>query len=144
MIIQVGHSSSDFLVTYGPTLIVDIGFDINYNPKSSEKPDLGMKGVRALIDTGASDSCIDVLLASKLNLPMVDEQDIAGSNGAHKAPLYLAQIYIPELNMTLNGRFAGLKLVEGGQDHEAILGRSFLKGFKMTYDGKGGPVQISD
>lgn len=142
--VNVGHSTSVLLAEYGPTIRVDIGFDKDFKMNSLEQPNLDIKGVEALIDTGASESCIDVRLAAQLNLPMVDTQDIAGSNGAHKVPMFLAQIYIPDFSLTLNGMFAGLKLIEGGQIHKAILGRSFLKNFKMTYEGVTGSVNLEN
>ena len=47
-------SGSDLLVAWGPTLIVDIGFDPNYNPNATplQPPVAGVKGMNALVDTG--------------------------------------------------------------------------------------------
>lgn len=54
--------------------------------------------------------------------------------------LYLAQIYVPDLGYTIYGKFTGVHLAAGGQEHSAVLGRSFLRRFKMTYDGQNGTV----
>ena len=62
-------SGFDLLTTLGPTLVVDIGFDANHK---NGIPVPGIKGVVALVDTGATESCIDNLLAVQLGLPLVD------------------------------------------------------------------------
>jgi hypothetical protein len=78
-----GVKGADLLVTFGPTLLVDIGFDKIWKDDSETTivPLPRIKSVEALVDTGASDSCIDDLLAVQLNLPVIDEQIIAGVGG---------------------------------------------------------------
>ena len=66
-----GHGS-DLLVQHGPTLFVDIGFDANFRPGAGAKPDLPLKGLRALVDTGATECCIDSSAAMHLALPVID------------------------------------------------------------------------
>jgi len=69
----------ELLAAWGPTLAVDIGFDPNFNPQNAiQIPIPGIRGVRALVDTGASESCIDSMLAAQLNLPVVDRRGIGG------------------------------------------------------------------
>ena len=58
-----GTSGSKLLALYGPTLIVDIGFDKDYNPRPNQTPKPGITNIQALVDTGATASCIDNLLA---------------------------------------------------------------------------------
>jgi hypothetical protein len=72
-----GH---DLLVTFGPTLLVDIGFDPNHDPigNPSNIPIPGITGVHALVDSGATECCIDSLLAVQLNLPLVNRRQISG------------------------------------------------------------------
>jgi hypothetical protein len=140
-----GVKGADLLVQFGPTLIVDIGFDTTYRPDGSAgDPTLGMKGVHALVDTGATTSCIDSDLAVSLNLPIVDQAQIAGVSGARTVNMHLAQIFIPSLEQTIYGEFAAVDLAAGGQTHSALIGRSFLRHFKMTYDGTTGAVMICD
>jgi hypothetical protein len=83
------------------------------------------------------------LLASQLNLPVVDRRLIAGSSGKHTANVYLAQIHVPALKFTIYGPFAGVDLKAGGQVHNALIGRTFLQNFTMVYEGKTGNVTIS-
>ena len=132
---------SSLLVMYGPTLMVNIGFDPKY--KAGIVPIAGIKGVRALVDTGATECCIDNLLASQLRLPIVDRRAISGVHGSQLTNMYLAQVHIPTLNSTVHGAFAGVDLRAGGQMHSALIGRTFLQNFKMTYEGKTGTVIIS-
>jgi predicted aspartyl protease len=136
---------ADLLEQFGPTLYVDIGFDATYKPDGSTgDPDLAMKLVQALVDTGASTSCIDSQLAMNLNLPIVDQAMIAGVSGSQTVNMHLAQIFIRTLGITIYGQFAAVDLAAGGQTHSALIGRSFLRHFKMTYDGTTGTVIIAD
>jgi predicted aspartyl protease len=126
----------------GPTLLVDIGFDPGYKfPGPPPKP--AITQVEALVDTGATECCIDTLLAGQLNLPVVDKRPVGGIGGQHMADMYLAQIYIPSLQHTVYGLFAGVHLQAGGQRHKALLGRTFLRAHTMVYEGKTGNVTIS-
>jgi hypothetical protein len=137
-----GHRAVDLLVQLGPTLKVDIGFESVPNPKVV--PNLAAKSVRALVDTGAVASCIDSVLAMSLQLPVIDQRNCSGIGGVTKVNMHLAQIYIPSLDHTLYGAFAGVELASGGQWHQALLGRTFLQPFNMVYDGPSGVVTISD
>lgn len=44
----------------------------------------------------------------------------------------------------MNGAFAGVDLKAGGQIHSALIGRTFLRHFKMIYDGRTGTVSLSN
>jgi predicted aspartyl protease len=133
------------LVAHGPTLFVDIGFDPNHDPVANPRgvPVPGITGVQALVDTGATECCIDSLLAVQLNLPLVNRRQIAGVHGSHLANVYLAQVHVPILGMTMNGAFSGVDLRAGGQIHSALIGRTFLRHFKMIYEGKTGTVILT-
>lgn len=65
--VEGGATGSQLLTTYGPTLLVDIGFDPDFEQVDGEgpppKPD--MAGIQALVDTGAGESCIDSALAAQ-------------------------------------------------------------------------------
>jgi predicted aspartyl protease len=136
-----GASGQVLLAAYGPTIRVNIGFDTAFLVGTIPVP--GITGINALVDTGASVSCIDSLLASRLNLPIVDRQRLSGAHGAAEVNLHLAQIYVPSLNFTIYGMFAGVHLVAGGQPHAALIGRSFLQHYTMVYEGRTGTVTLS-
>ena len=139
-----GVSGPELLTQLGPTLLVNIGFDPAYQNSQTTPPTPGITDVSALVDTGASESCIDNLLASQLNLPVVDRREISGAGGRHEVNVYLAQINVPSLASTIYGVFAGVDLKAGGQVHLALIGRTFLRNFTMIYEGRTGTVTISN
>jgi predicted aspartyl protease len=137
-----GATGGDLLIFYGPTLVVNIGFDPAY--KAGGVPVPGIIGISALVDTGATESCIDSALASQLNLPIVDRRMISGVHGRQEVNIHLAQVHIPSLAHTIYGAFAGVHLVAGGQPHKALIGRTFLQGYTMVYEGRTGTVTLSN
>lgn len=118
--------------------------DIGLKPKNllGGDPDLPLKGVRALIDTGAGSECIDDELARSLNLPITDEGEISGVGGKHHGYVYTARVWVPELNRLLFQPFTGVKLREGESWHRLILGRGFLRQYTLTYIGSKGQVEL--
>jgi len=138
-----GTPARDMLTTWGPQIYVDIGFDPNYTyVKGGPVPIPGKTKLPALVDTGAGESCIDSLLAAQLNLPIVNKRKQAGAHGAKMVNIHMAQVHIPALNFILYGEFAAVDLRIGGQSIDALIGRTFLQHFKMTYDGTTGDVEI--
>ncbi len=85
-----------YLIQFGPTLKVLIGFDPNYRSENDGKPNLPANEYAALIDTEASESCIDSTVAATSGLPVVNEAAVSGAHGQVKVNVHLAQIYIPE------------------------------------------------
>lgn len=137
-----GASGQVLLVQYGPTINVDVGFDPTYTaPPNIPQP--GLKGIRALVDTGATESCIDALLATQLNLPVVDRRSVAGVHGSHEVNMVLAQVAVPSLSFIIYGQFAAVDLAAGGQVHQVLIGRTFLSAFTMVYEGTTGTVKLS-
>ena len=139
-----GVSGSVLLEAHGPTIQVDIGFDPAYQlNQPGSKPIPGMTGIHALVDTGAMESCIDSMLATQLNLPIVDRRPVSGVHGTLDVNMYLAQVHFPTLSFTIHGAFAGVHLLAGGQIHMALIGRTFLRHCTMVYQGRTGAVIIS-
>jgi hypothetical protein len=135
-----GETAADLLVRLGPTVRVDIGLKSKSPPGAA--PDLPHKKLRALIDTGAGGECIDDELARKLGLPITDEGEISGVGGKHRAYIYTARLWVPDLGRLLFQPFTGVKLLEAESWHSIILGRSFLRQHRLTYDGMTGEVEI--
>jgi predicted aspartyl protease len=138
-----GASGAELLVFYGPTLLVDIGFDVSFQQASGRGPTPGMSGIHALVDTGATESCIDSALAAHLNLPVIDRRNLAGAHGAQAVNIHMAQVHVAALNFTIYGTFAGVHLMAGGSPHRALIGRTFLQRYKMVYEGNTGTVTLS-
>ncbi len=55
----------------------------------------------------------------------------------------IGSIYTAFRGAGMNGALAGVDLKAGGQTHNALLGRTFLRHFKMVYGGRSGTVTIS-
>ena len=142
--VDCGFSNRDDLINYGPTLLVDVGFDPAFDPdKRGAAPVPSVQQIHAVVDTGATISCIDKQLAAQLKLPVVDRANFGGISGNYLADMHAAQIHIPALDFTQYGSFAGVDLVSGGQRHFVLIGRTFLGNFQMNYNGITGEVVIS-
>ena len=139
-----GFSNPHELTLNGPTVVVEIGIDTDFQPGRGLRPALPANPLHALVDTGASESCIDNTLAMRLDLPVVAHRRVSGVGGALDVNEYMAQIYIPELNFTILGPFAGVHIAGGGQPYYALIGRTFLRHFSMAYEGRTGSVIISN
>jgi predicted aspartyl protease len=136
------ETPADLLERFGPTILVDVGVKSRSTP--GQTPDLAGKRIRALIDTGADGNCIDDALARKLGLPQIDKGEVSGIGGKSMAAMYLARMYIPQLERLIFEPLAGVRLEEGDQWHRAVLGRRFLRQYRMTYDARSGQVEIAE
>lgn len=135
----------------GPTTQVEIGFipDLFHGDQTVVRQALDQAHsqapaqlVAALIDTGASDSCIDEELAQQLQLPLIDRQKGSGIGGQEEFNVYLGHIRIAAIRFIEYGRFMGVRLAAGNQPHRAIIGRSVLKNMILVYDGRLGSVRL--
>ena len=133
-----GRPDQTALLEFGPSLEVVVSPLVD-----PPRPPTEGHTTHALVDTGATQSCIDVQVAESLDLPVVDFVMIAGAAGASRHPLYAARIAIPALEIFEFGAFAGVDLGAGEQPHRVLLGRTFLQGTVMIYDGIRGQVTIA-
>ncbi len=146
-----------FLQGRGPTVLIEVGFEPNMfhtDPATVQaaiatahsapiQSGQNVRAVLALIDTGASECCIDEKLANDLGLPLIDKAKGSGIGGQDEFSMYLGHIRIPALGSLMYGQFMGIRLLEGGQHHHALIGRTLLAGMVMVYDGRTGQVSIS-
>ena len=130
------------LVDEGPYVWVQVGFDPTYNPDKDVMSGFAGREYLALIDTGATESCVDDTLARALELPVVDSRSILGIHGPRLTPSYNAQFHIPSVGVTYDGQFAGIPLRSSGTPFFALLGRDFLSTVSMAYDGDTGSVTL--
>ena len=138
---QDGKPDLNKLLQFGPTIQVVIGQFISTDGANFVQSEDSI--AHALVDTGATESCIDINLAQKLQLPIVDKMNISGSDGVKIHDVYMAQIRVPVLQFTQYGKFSGVNLTGGGQQHQALLGRTFLQNTIMIYDGLRGQITIT-
>lgn len=137
-------SDRSLLLQYGPTISVSVShYRSDTDAAAGAQPQKEPVSTHALVDTGATQSCIDIGLAQELELPIIDTVEISGSDGAKTHPVYLAAVSIPSLEFYQYGPFAGVALADGGQQHRALLGRTFLERAIMIYDGIRGQVTLA-
>ena len=162
-----GQPGRDLLAFFGPSLLVEIGFDRNFRPNTGVRPRLLGQQFPALVDTGAAESCIDSALAIRLKLPIVDRQKVAGVHGRGEVDKHLAQIYVPasarcHLYRAVSagrqtscpdlrpgfGRYGVRTILRRSPDCRrttsfALIGRTFLRNFTLVYEGRTGAVTLS-
>ena len=95
-----------------------------------------------LIDTGAEESCIDVELARRLRMPVVDTVAIVWGGGTCEHNVYAGNVVVHDLQLGVQGRFVGIDFIPGDIPQGVILGRTFLEGTIMIYDGLKGEVTL--
>jgi predicted aspartyl protease len=103
-----------------------------------------VQNVPALIDTGATLSCIDDALAQQLQLPLINQTQSVGAHGQGPLNVYLAYIAVPGLNAVQAGEFIGAIMNVSGQIHRALIGRSLLQNMLLVYDGRSGSVKLAN
>lgn len=130
------------LIHHGPAIVVTIGFDPEWRPDANAPPAPGASSLRALIDTGARQSCVDSDLALRLGLPQFDRKQVSSVGGIVMVNFHLAQVHVPSLKFTQSGPFAAVPLLASGFKYEALLGRSFLSYVKLRYDGPLGDAEV--
>ena len=54
------------------------------------------------------------------------------------------ELHGPSLEHTIVGGFAEVRLADSGLRHRVLIGRGFLRRFRMLYDGRTGVVTLSD
>ena len=103
----------------------------------------------ALIDTGATHTCIDESICRKLNLVTpCDEVELGGIGGREMRPCYSINIDFMHPDLPL---FPVISAVSARLEHTskgevpiaALIGRDLLKYFRLTYDGAKGYIELS-
>ena len=141
--VERGFADPNLLTRHGPTVTVQVGYDPDFHPNSGSPPNLPTDRYHALVDTGAGECCIDSALAERLQLPIVDQQSLSGAHGPGIVNIHLAQLHVPDLEWTVYGRFAGVHLSAGGQQHLALIGRTLLRHHTLLYNGQTGIATLS-
>jgi len=97
----------------------------------------------ALIDTGASVTCIDDVAAQRLNLPVIDRVYMSSaSHDSTEMNVYPAKIQFAGIPIVLNAlRAVGASLESQGL--LVLLGRDALQNFTLFYNGLVGQITIS-
>lgn len=97
----------------------------------------------ALIDTGASTTCIDAGTAERMGLPVIDV--VPMSSAAHAATeqnVYPAQIEVAGIPMSIDASHA-IGVVLAPQGFVALIGRDVLQHCTLFYNGLTGEITLS-
>lgn len=96
----------------------------------------------AMIDTGASSTCIDQRAAERAGLPTIQKAMMASASHAnHEVPVYAAKLVIPQFSAidvpyALGANLESLNLV-------ALIGRDLLQAAVLVYNGTDGSIALS-
>lgn len=131
-------SAGSLLRVAGPILPVRVAASVA--PGQPPKPDASDKTVNALIDTGATDLCIDTQLAAQLGLKIIDRGPVGGIKGTTDHDMFLGKVIIETLGMGMDGKLIGIEL---DPTTPIVIGRDFLQGVVMIYDGINGTVTLA-
>ena len=145
MVIECGKlDSPKDLITNGPRIHVQIGFDRGYDARLlSKRPLIREELFVGVIDTGANQTAIDAGVAERLGLPLIDETMSVNVHGTVRSPIYAVHMYFPDLVYPAVGHLPGAHLAKTQFNCDLLLGRDFLKDFQMLYDGRTGSVKLS-
>lgn len=101
----------------------------------------GSISANGLIDTGASDICIDFRLAQQLGLKAIDQTMVVGVGGTLPATVYMGRLVVPDVEFDQLVRLYALKVRH--PTHEVLLGRAFLQNYIVTFNGPSGLFHFS-
>jgi len=128
----------------GPLLQVTVTIEQNMAQVLLEqgKPVPSPVAGRALLDTGASTTCVDEQAALQLGLPVVDVVSMASASHArHQCNVYPVQINIPPMLNLQAPRAMGAALAAHGL--LALIGRDVLQQCTVFYNGATGQITLS-
>lgn len=96
----------------------------------------------ALIDTGASNTCIDEQIAKELGLPVIDTAKMASASHAETTcNVYPVQIDVPSVLSLSAPRTIGAALAAQGL--AVLIGRDVLQHCTLFYNGATGQITLS-
>ena len=96
----------------------------------------------ALIDTGASRTCIDQGAAEEAGLPTIAKAAMASASHAeHEVPVYSAKLVIPQFSDIDVAYAMGANL--DGMGLTALIGRDLLQTAVLVYNGTDGSIALS-
>ena len=145
--VSKGLLSPAALRAEGPRLTVEIGVPTTLATKlaSSNQPLPQTITGLALIDTGASISCVDEqAVAIPLGLQTIQQMSLATpSQSTGVANVYLVRVSFPQVGLPAADELAVIGCTLTNQGIIALLGRDFLKDVLLVYNGTSGVWSLS-
>src|SRR5487761_597628 len=126
----------------GPVLQVAVTIEQNAGKALlSQGRTVATKTGLALIDTGASNTCIDEQVAQELGLPIIDVGSMqSASHEKHPCNIYPVQIITPVVTLN-SSRTMGANLAPQGL--LVLIGRDVLAACNLFYNGPSGQFTLS-
>lgn len=128
---RVVESASNRMRTAGPLIVVRFRM-----PES----DLVTPPCIALVDTGATTTCLDEHLAEAFGESYGEVAEVDTPQGSIAGRLMNLDLTVPQLDQTTRLRVLSRDLYQQGI--HALLGRDFLADKVLIYDGKRGTVML--
>jgi len=140
---QPGLSAQDNLAQNGAILQVNVSVPSAYAQGGGAGTP---KTLTAMVDSGASISCITMQAAQSIGLPQVSSTQLGGVGGMTQAPVYGVALSIPQFGVTIDPiQIAGVANPLPGVD--MLVGRDLLRngngGLTFTFDGGRGVFTIT-
>lgn len=146
---QQNNPLPDALMDDGAILLVQVDIPLiladflHANNQQVPGPTQGM----ALIDTGASKSCADRAVLTKLGIKPTGVIRVGTAKGATQCPIFPARLIFPTLRLRVNfNAMAGVNLQGqqiGGAPLIALVGRDILRRCLLIYSGASGYFTLS-
>ena len=135
--VEIGNENRpDLLLNDGLILNVQVG-------RTREGLNPTQPPLRALIDTGAVYCFIDEAIADSLSLIPRGSAPVQGFGGSKRAPVFGGVIYVPDADYYWPDQIRGFCLPQDHKDFQVILGRRFLRNFKLEYNGMTGKCTLN-
>jgi predicted aspartyl protease len=110
--------------------------------QQGKTPPVAISGI-ALIDTGATSTCIDDAVAQQLQLPVVNVVNVASaSHGSTVQNVYPIQIEVTGLPISIEAPNA-IGAALAAQGLLALIGRDVLQHCTLFYNGLTGEITLS-
>lgn len=127
------------LLRFGPTLQVEIYLPESVAKLRGQNPNFP---ARALIDTGATGTCISPNIAVALNLQPLHQIDMAGVTGIEKSNVYAVDFTFPGSGILVRDWMVWEARNLSKHGFDMLLGRDILKNFLLVYDGVTGEIAL--
>lgn len=140
---QAAASAVEALRASGPIMTVHVGpaSQVEARVRSEGGRPPGAVALRALIDTGASITAINVSRGTEIGLLQTGMAQIGGVGGLSQQPVFAAAMHFEDPVITYDPiEIVGANM--GGSGFDVLIGRNILCQMVLTYDGRAGTFSL--